>query len=92
MATIRAATPDSPLQFTPSGETPVEQAVRHVMEGEEHLKRQRRALSDLKAAGHPTMGAEMTLKAFEASQENHKAHLRRLVDRLEAPAASANDH
>lgn len=92
MATIRAAIPDSPPRHMPTGETAVEQAVRHVMEGEEHLKRQRRILAELRADGHPTTEAEETLAMLEAMQRAHKARLRQLTDRLEAPApASAND-
>ena len=89
MATIRAATPDSPPQYTSTGETPVEQSVRHVREGEAHLERQRLLIAELRADGHPTDQAEALLAALERTQETHKAHLRELVERLEASAATA---
>jgi hypothetical protein len=89
MATIRAATQDRSPRYTPTGETPVEQAVRHVLEGEVDLERQRRILTELRADGHPTSEAEQLLAALEATQENHKAHLRQLVGGLEASGQAA---
>jgi len=94
MATIRAATQDNPPRPEPAEETAVEQAVRHVIEGEAHLERQRRILAELRADGHPVAEAEAILETLEATQRTHKAHLRQLVERLEAsaaPQASANE-
>lgn len=46
----------------------------HVAEGEIHLLRQRRLISDLRRDGHDTTQARGLLAAFEAAQASHCAH------------------
>lgn len=47
------------------------QAERHVLEGEEHLARQRKVISELERDGHDTTTAVELLREFERSQAAH---------------------
>src|SRR4051794_8955013 len=60
-------------------ETPLQMALRHVREGEEHIARQRVLIAELKAGGHPTADAEALLTTFESSQHEHVDHLKKLL-------------
>jgi len=54
------------------------QAERHVAEGEVHISRQRRIVTELEGNGHDTGMATRLLRSFEESQAFHIEHRDRL--------------
>ena len=56
----------------------LEMVQRHVREGQSHLKRQRELVANLQVKGEPVELATTLLLQFEASQQQHEAHLARL--------------
>jgi len=61
----------------------VAMVVRYVREDETYIAQEREALARQRARGQATAEAERRLAAFESAQRVHKAHLRRLVARIE---------
>ena len=53
-------------------------AEKHVLEGQNHLERQRELIAELEAAGHDATQARSLLSIFERTQHAHQAHLRML--------------
>lgn len=66
-------------------ETKLEMARRHVREGAAHVARQREIAVGLRADGLPAGAAEQLLITFENLQEQHEAHLARLLAEDQAP-------
>jgi len=60
------------------GETELEMVRRHVREGEGHVKRQKKVVTELQERGAPTDIAISLLGAFRDVQRQHIAHLARL--------------
>ena len=58
-----------------AGETKIEMLQRHVREGAAHVAKQRALIARLRARGLPFEEAESLLVTFEASQQQHEAHL-----------------
>lgn len=59
-------------------ETELEMTRRHVQQGARHLAQQRELVAKLRANGQSTEAALQLLATFEATQQQHKAHLARL--------------
>jgi hypothetical protein len=64
-----------------SGESELEQAERHVREGERHVAVQREIVRHLAEAGESTKIAIQRLRQFEDLLELHRQHLERLRNR-----------
>ena len=62
------------------GETLIQMAERHILEGERHVRSQRAILARLDADGLPTDVAEDLLQQFESSLADHRASLARMRD------------
>ncbi|TGP50873.1 hypothetical protein EN873_23740 [bacterium M00.F.Ca.ET.230.01.1.1] len=60
--------------------TLLEMAERHVQEGKAIIARQRALIDRLARDGHPTGDAWEFLRKFQKAQEEHIAHLQRLLD------------
>ena len=60
-------------------ESAIEQAERHVREGEEHIAKQRALLAELEQQGHRHEAdqARKTLAVLEESMRLHREHLER---------------
>ena len=63
----------------------LEQAERHVAEGEQHIARQRELIAELERDGHDTTTAIELLRTFEQSQAGH------IADRDRIRAVLSND-
>jgi hypothetical protein len=60
----------------------LEQARRHVAEGEEHVARQQQIVDELERDGHDTTQAREVLKVFEETLATHVADQERLEQEL----------
>lgn len=75
----------------PGQETELEMIRRHVRQGAAHVAQQRGIVARLRASGQPTEAALQLLATFEATQQQHKAHLARLEGGPPAAAAERGD-
>ena len=75
----------------PENETKLEMARRHVRQGACHLAQQREIVAKLRASGQSTEAALQLLATFEATQQQHEAHLTRLESGEPAGDAGRDD-
>ena len=71
-------------------ETDLEMAHRHVRQGVGHINQQREIVAKLRATGQCTETALQLLATFEATQQQHAAHLARLEGRPQADEAEGD--
>jgi hypothetical protein len=66
------------------GETELQMVQHHVREGEAHVQRQRKIVTEMWERGAPTDIAVALLEAFRDTLRQHKAHLVRIEGRDDA--------
>jgi hypothetical protein len=64
-------------------ETRLAQALRHVRQGEDEVRRQRELVETLRETGRDSGKAEELLETFERSLRLHRSNLERIVAELD---------
>lgn len=63
----------------------LDMAERHVLQGEDHIRKQKAIVAKLSADGQDTALAEQLLAEFEQSLEMHRTHRDQIQAQLHAP-------
>jgi hypothetical protein len=70
-------------------ETELEMVRRHILQGADHVARQRARVDRLRTGGLPLEAAEALLAVFEDLQHQHEAHLARIEQGAKVPRGAA---